>query len=272
MVPGSQLIAIVTVSFCIAAAQAQQNSTSQAPVPAVAGLRADTRGTQAGPSKTTANEVSPEMRGDIFMARKMYREAIDAYKEAPVTAVTVNKTGIAYHQMMEFDSAKKFYEKSVKLNPHYAEAHNNLGAVYYAKKSFRRAVTQYKKALKYNPDSASIYSNLGTAQFARKQYADAMTNYEKALSLDPEVFERKSTAGVLLQERTVEERAKFHYYQAKLYAKNGMTDRALLCLRRAFEEGLVKEQRDRVKEDPEFNAMRELPEFKELMAYQPRVL
>src|SRR5579875_553349 len=42
--------------------------------------------------------VSAEMRGDIFMARKMYREAVDAYKEsAPPSAVIMNKIGIAYH-------------------------------------------------------------------------------------------------------------------------------------------------------------------------------
>ena len=86
------------------------------------------------------------------------------------------------------------------------------------------------RALKEAPDSASIWSNLGTAHFARKKYDDAMQCYEKAMALDPDVFEHKSSAGVLLQERSVEERAKFHYYQAKLYAKKGMNDRALLAV------------------------------------------
>jgi tetratricopeptide (TPR) repeat protein len=215
--------------------------------------------------------VTPEMRGDIFMARKMYREAVEAYKEAGTNnAILVNKTGIAYHQMMDLEAAKKYYEKAIHINPRYAEALNNLGTVYYARKSFRRALTQYKKALKVNPDSASIYSNLGTAHFARKNYEEAMNAYEKAMSLDPEVFEHRGSAGVLLEERTVEERAKFHYYQAKLYAKNGMTDRALLCLRKAIEEGL--KERDKIPEEPAFTGLREMPEFKEIVAWQPRVL
>ena len=34
--------------------------------------------------------ISPETRGDVFMARKMYREAIDAYKEIqPPTAISL---------------------------------------------------------------------------------------------------------------------------------------------------------------------------------------
>jgi tetratricopeptide (TPR) repeat protein len=220
---------------------------------------------------TPKADVTPEMRGDIFVARKMFREAIDSYKQAPESPVALNKIGIAYHQLLDLDTAKKYYERALKQDGRYSEAINNLGTIYYAKKSYRRAISQYKKALKLNPDSASIYSNLGTAYFARKDYDAAMTAYEKAFSLDPEVFERRSSAGVLLQERSVEERAKFHYYQAKLYAKNGMDDRALLCLRKALEEGL-KDDREKIRETPEFATLRENQEFKDLLALQQRAL
>lgn len=225
----------------------------------------------APPASTNAPAITPEIRGDIFMARKMYREAAEAYLEGSAgNAVLINKTGIAYHQMLQLEIAKKYYERSIKLNPKYSEALNNLGTVYYARKSYRRAVGQYKKALQFSPHSASIFSNLGTAYFARRNYDEAMKCYEKALALDPEVFEHRSSAGVLLQERTVEERAKFHYYQARLYAKQGMNDRALLCLRKALEEGL--KDREKIKDEPEFAKLRELPEFQEIMAFQARVL
>jgi tetratricopeptide (TPR) repeat protein len=225
-----------------------------------------------GPSKVEPRQpLSPEMRGDILMARKMYREAVDAYLEADSnSAVLANKIGIAYHQMMQVNLAKKQYEKAIKLNPKYSEAVNNLGTVHYANKSYRRAVGQYNKALKLNPNSASIYSNLGTAQFARKKYKQAMEAYEKALSLDPEVFERRNSHGVLLQERNVQERAKFFFYMAKTYAKAGAVERALNYIRKALEEGFT--ERDKFREDPEFAQLQENPEFLNLMALEPRVL
>ncbi len=226
---------------------------------------------QTPPAPAPTKDVGPEMRGDIQMARKMYREAIDSYKESPESPVILNKIGIGYHQMLQFDAAKKYYDRALKQNPQYSEAINNIGTIAYAKKNYRKAISQYKKALKYNPDSASIYSNLGTAYFARKSYDDAMKAYEKAISLDPEVFEHNSTSGVLLQERTVEERAKFHFYQARLYAKNGMPDRALLCLRKALEEGL-KEDHDKIRDTPEFVKIREMDEFKEILSAQQRAL
>ena len=114
------------------------------------------------------------MRGDILMARKMFREAVDMYASTGQdTAIIANKIGIAYHQMTELDMARKYYERAIKLDPKYSEAINNLGTIFYAKKNYRKAVSQYNKALKLKPSAASIYSNLGTAQFARKKYKQA---------------------------------------------------------------------------------------------------
>ena len=131
--------------------------------------------------------LTPELRGDIMMARKMYREALDFYKPgAEKSAILANKTGIAYHQLQDLKNAEKYYRLAVKLNPKYPEAINNLGTVYYATKSYRRAVNQYRSALRLSPNSASVLSNLGTAYFARKQYEDAAKAYSEAVAIDPE--------------------------------------------------------------------------------------
>ena len=95
-------------------------------------------------------------------------------------------------------------------------------------------------------------------------------SYQKALQLDPEVFEHRNSSGALLQERSVEERAKFHYYLAKTYAKAGNQERALLYIRKAIEEGF--KERAKFSEEPEFAGLKDLPEFKELLKLEPRVL
>jgi hypothetical protein len=67
--------------------------------------------------RTPSNQVSPpnpaltpELRGDIMMARKMFREAIDFYKpEAEKNAILANKTGIAYHQLQDLNNSEKYY-------------------------------------------------------------------------------------------------------------------------------------------------------------------
>ena len=213
-----------------------------------------------------SRELSHEKRADIFMARKMYREGVETYQLAlqqQESSRLYNKLGIAYHHLMMFPYATRSYQKAVRLDNDYSQAINNLGTVYYAQRKYRKAIRQYKKALKENPRSASIHSNLGTAYFARKKYKDATREYLQALLLDPMVFEHRSTVGTLLQERTVKDRAQYNYFMARTYASAEIFDKALLYLRRAFEEGYKK--RKKVAEDPVFAPLLENPLFQQLV-------
>ena len=214
--------------------------------------------------------LAPEMKADILMARKMYREAIDVYLTAPDTASKWNKVGIAYHQLLDFSAAKKRYEQALRVDPGFGEARNNLGTIFYSQKSYRRAIREYKKALRVLPQSASIYSNMGTAYFSRQDYKKAAEAYQVAVSLDPDVFEHHSSYGTIMQERSITERAKFHYYLARMYAKAGSTDRALQYVRKALEEGFT--ERNKFMEDPEFTILRDNVEFQQIMKSEPRVL
>jgi tetratricopeptide (TPR) repeat protein len=259
-------IGLATAQIVPAAAQVAQSAP-----PSSGFLNAsDTGLTQPTPTKP-AVVLTPEMRGDIFMAEKRYREAAEMYREnSKGSAVLLNKTGIAYHQMLQLDFAEKYYRLSLRVDPKYAEAVNNLGTVYYARKSYRRAINQYKKALRINPQSASVWSNLAMGYFSRNDMPHAQEALQTAVMLDPEVFEHRSTQGVLLQERSVGERSKFHFYLAQTYARAGRTDLALQYIRKALEEGF--KERKKITEDPSFAALKDLPEFKELMASEPRVL
>jgi tetratricopeptide (TPR) repeat protein len=216
-------------------------------------------------------EVTDEMRGDIFMARKMYREAVDRYKTIkPQTASLHNKIGIAYQQLQQYDEAERSYKRASKADPKFAQAVNNLGTVYYAQKGYRKATRQYEKAIALAPENASFLSNLGMAWFARKKYDRATELLAKAMALDPEVIERRGSTGTTLQDRSIEERAKFHYYLAKTYAKDGRTDLVLLYMRKALEEGFT--EREKFVKDPEFAKLQQEPAFQELLKLEPRVL
>lgn len=216
-------------------------------------------------------KLTPEQRGDVYMARKMFREAIDAYREGPQSSpLTWNKIGIAFHQLGDFGAAKRSYEKAMKLDKTYADAVNNDGTIYYAQKKYRTAISRYRKAIALKPDAASFWSNLGTAYYSRRKFDEMNTAYQKALELDPEVFEHHGLVGTELQDRTVADRARFHYELARAYAKAGKNDMALQYLRKSLEEGL--KDKEKMTSVPEFAQLRDLPEFKELMTLEPRVL
>jgi len=218
-------------------------------------------------------ELTPLQRGDLYMARKMFREAIDMYRKAmngTQDYIFYNKIGIANQHMDNYGAAKRSYDQALKVNPKYAEAHNNLGTLAYERKDYRGAIREYNRALLLNPNAATTYSNLGTAYFARKRYEEASKAYQHAIQLDPDVFDNSSAAGTILHERSVDERARFFYYMAKTYAEAGMFDRALISIRKALEEGF--KDRKKFLEEPAFAGLQELPEFKKIMAAEPRVL
>ncbi|HEX4136516.1 MAG TPA: tetratricopeptide repeat protein [Bryobacteraceae bacterium] len=219
--------------------------------------------------------LTPEAHGDLYMARKMYREAIDTYRAGLQTkpgdsAVIWDKIGIAYHQIGDLNGAKKAYERALKIDKKYADAINNVGTVFYAEKKFGSAISRYKRALQYAPDSASIYSNLGTAWYARGKFDLMAQAYSKALQLDPDVFEKNGSVGTRMMDRGVTDKARYHYEMARLYAGAGKNELALQYLRKALEEGF--KEKDKLQQAKEFTALRETQEFKDLMTLEPRVL
>jgi len=215
--------------------------------------------------------LSPEQTGDLYMARKMYREAIDAYRGGSQTApVTWNKIGIAYHQLGDLAAARRNYEKAMKLDKTYADAVNNDGTVFYAQKKYGPAISRYRKAIQLRPEAASFWSNLGTAYYSRGRFKEMTAAYQKALELDPTIFEHRGAVGTELQDRTVADRARYHYEMARIYAKSGNNELALQYLRRSLEEGF--KDKAKVKDAPEFAKLKETVEFKEIIALEPRVL
>lgn len=215
--------------------------------------------------------LSPEERGDLYMARKMYREAAEMYsKNAGKSALMWDKAGIAYQQLSDLNAARKAYERAIKFDRKYADPVNNVGTIFYAEKKYRSAINRYQRAIQLLPDSAAFWSNLGTAWYARGRYDLMNDAYSKALQLDPDVFERSSPVGTRMMDRGVTDRARYHFELARLFASYGKNELAMQYLRKALEEGF--KEKEKVEQAKEFSGLRETQEFKDLMALEPRVL
>lgn len=223
------------------------------------------------PIVANASATDLEKSGDESRAAKAYFDAHDYYDAAirkkPDSAELYNKLGITELMSARLVDARKNFDHAVKLNPRYAEAYNNLGVVEYVQRRYGKATKDYEKAIRFEPNDASYFSNMGTAYFSRKKWDKATKAYARAVNLDPDVFSRVSHVGVAGQISSPEDQAHFAYLLAKLYAKDGLTDRSLECLRRAMEEGYKNV--DAVYKDDEFSALRKDPRFAQLMASRP---
>src|SRR5260221_890928 len=108
------------------------------------------------PANPAERQISGEELGDLYMARKQYREAMEQYKslseQNPHNAVYLNKLGIALHQQTALGLALKYYDRALKANPRYADAENNIGTIWYQRKKYSKAVRAYQKAIKLRDD------------------------------------------------------------------------------------------------------------------------
>jgi tetratricopeptide (TPR) repeat protein len=222
------------------------------------------------PPRSASVEVL-EAQGDSLRGQKDFLDAVDYYRaalaKAPKEGPLWNKMGITELLSQRYAEAKRDFERSIHLDRQSSDAYNNLGVIFYLQKKYKNAIREYDLAIQIQPESASYYSNLGAAYFSKKEFEEATHAYSHAVQLDPTVFERTSHTGIAAQMSSPEDRAHFEYVLAKLFAKEGDSDRSLEYLKKALEEG-YKEIND-VYKDPEFQTLRSDARFTQLMAARP---
>ena len=223
------------------------------------------------PPSPDATAADLETRGDELHGQKLYFDAIDYYRvalrklSASVDQAKIyNKICRTQLVMTRWHDGKKSCQQAIKANRKMPDPYNNLGVALYEEKKYGAAIKQYHKAIDLDDSAASFYSNLGAALFAKKDFEKSARAYQRALELDPDVFERSSRQGVQAQVPRPEDRARYDYTVAKLYAKMGFSERSLEYLRKAMEEG-YKDFKN-VYRDEEFAELRKDKRFTELMA------
>lgn len=213
-------------------------------------------------------------RGDELRAEKILTGALEYYRAGlakdPNSASLLNRIGIVEMDLSNWKRSIQEFRLAIKADAHFADAYNNLGVDYYELNNFGKAINFYKRAISLQDNEASFYSNMGAAYFSRKEFEKAAAAYSRALQLDPDVLERTSRTGVAARLPSPQDRARFDYSMAKLYAKMGADDHSLEHLRRALEEGY--KHIDDVFKDKEFATLRKDPRFTQLMAKRPTAL
>jgi tetratricopeptide (TPR) repeat protein len=223
------------------------------------------------PPSPLASADDLEAKADELRSQKDYLDAIEYYREAlikqPTDARMNNKAGITELMLQRYGDARKNFERAIRLDSRDADAYNNLGVILYLEKKEGKAIKQYEKAISLRNDSASFYSNLGAAYFSRKQFEKATEAYAQAAKINPEIFDHTSHNGISAQMSSPQDRAHFDFVMARLFAKQGDSDRALLYLRKAMEEGY--KGIDEALKDNEFAGLRKDARFNQLMAAKP---
>jgi len=258
---------LILLVICSTAALAQSSHSEQVQIapPLVRAI---------DPPAPDATAADLERQADRLREDKLYLDALDYYHAAlgkkPNDARLLNKIGITELMTQHYKEARKSFERSIRSDHEFADAYNNLGVILYESKKYGAAIKEYQRAIAKDSDSASFYSNLGAAYFSKREFEPAVAAYQHALEMDPDVFMRTSRTGVQAQLPSPEDRARYDYTVAKLYAKMGLSDQSLEYLKKAMEDG-YKDLKN-VYKDVEFAQLRKNPRFTELMASSTPVI
>ena len=214
-----------------------------------------------------------ELRGDIFMARKMYPEAIDSYvrlvKDEPHNAPLLNKLGVAYEVAGNDARAEHTFKQAIKADKTYASAYNNVGTVEFSRHKYTHAIDWYEKTLALRPDMAAVYCNLGYAYFDEKKYPEAMGAFQHAIQIDPQIMTERGSNGSVVQQRGTAEPGLFYFFVARTYAQLGNAERSAHYLKMARDAGYEKFVS--AKTDPAFTKVIADPQVQAVFAPVPEL-
>jgi tetratricopeptide (TPR) repeat protein len=103
----------------------------------------------------------------------------------PGFAQPYNDWGFALAQTGQHEEAADKFERAIQLDPTYAYAHNNLGNSLDELGCSEDALESFRRAADFDSSSAGIFNNWGAALANLGRTEQAIENYRRATELDP---------------------------------------------------------------------------------------
>ena len=105
----------------------------------------------------------------------------------PATAESLQLSGEASVYAGDCDSAIKFFDQAIELNPNLAQAYYSRGVCYEKKKDADSAIRDYSKAIQLNPNDAQSHFQRGQVyEFLGYNVSSAIGDYGEAIKLKPD--------------------------------------------------------------------------------------
>lgn len=131
-----------------------------------------------------------ETLGDVYLQKREYSRAIDAWESAsvidPGRLVTRYKLIALYELQGKWDEMARHYEIILKEHQDQIVVSVKLGALYLKLKDYDRAIGVYRKALQYDPNNLYILEALASSYLMKQDYAQSLEVFGEILALKPD--------------------------------------------------------------------------------------
>lgn len=110
------------------------------------------------------------------------QQVVDVDKMSPEAWCVV---GNCFALQKETDTAIKFFERALQIDPSFTYAHTLCGHEMLSNEDLEKATTSYESALRYDGRHYNALFGLGTIAFRKENYKDAEHHFRKAISINP---------------------------------------------------------------------------------------
>jgi len=100
------------------------------------------------------------------------------------TAEDYYNKGISKFNIKDYKGAISEFNKTIILNPNYADAYINRGIAKKKTLDYTGAITDYNKAIQLNPNNSDYFYNRGIAKYNLEDYNGSISDFNKAIDLN----------------------------------------------------------------------------------------
>jgi hypothetical protein len=94
--------------------------------------------------------------------------------------------GLPFVWAEDYEEALPYFEKAVKKNPRYADAHFQIGYCNMFLGHYQNAIEAFDQTIRIKPDDTDAYDNRGESYRRKGQYDKAISDFSKAIEIDPQ--------------------------------------------------------------------------------------
>ncbi|MBI3361773.1 MAG: tetratricopeptide repeat protein [Chloroflexi bacterium] len=221
-------------------------------------------------------------RGSTYAELKDYAAALADYTRAielqPDDAKAFYNRGITHRALKDYAAALADYTRAIELQPDDPWFYNALASLYDDQRNYPLALEAYGKAIEIDPGDARFWSNSGLTHYHAADYDAAVADFAAAIERNPKRARYYSHRGLSLCRlgRQAEGRRDFEQALALEVDNNVFTDlaardviegslaEAITHLRKAVELDPA-DTLESIKEDRDFDPVRETAEFREVV-------
>jgi tetratricopeptide (TPR) repeat protein len=123
--------------------------------------------------------------GKVYRAEQIIEDLKQVAEFEPNRADAYYNIALLYQEQEAEDTARTYFEKTIKADPSYKGVHLQLGLIAERKGELARAVEEYKKEIAINNQSAKAHHRLGYLYANHlNDYIKAEEQFQKSLKLD----------------------------------------------------------------------------------------